>query len=136
VAETLRCAERAALEGLELNFERAVATGTFQAHRLIALAARQERAEQMVERLFRAHFKDGLHMGDLGTLAELAEEAGVTMDDFGADELRARLDQVRRLGLSGVPVFFIDGVAPLIGSQPESALFAALKEEADTMTTA
>jgi predicted DsbA family dithiol-disulfide isomerase len=136
VADIVGFAERAALEGLELNYERAVATGTFEAHRLIALAARQGRAEQMVERLFRAHFTDGLHIGDPGTLAELADEVGVTIDDSGADQLRVRLAQVRRLGITGVPVFVIDGVPPLAGSQPESVLFAALKDAADIAAAA
>ncbi|MFF7475512.1 DsbA family protein [Streptomyces sp. NPDC008092] len=149
VRQTLRFAEQLAAEGLDLHYERAVATGTFEAHRLIARAARQGRAEQMVERLFRAHFTDGLHIGDRATLARLAEEVGVTTDDSGpgpaapasetaaetaaeTERLQAELDRVRGLGVSGVPVFFIDGVRPLTGSQPEAALLAALREAAPT----
>ncbi|MFJ8114271.1 DsbA family protein [Streptomyces sp. NPDC096132] len=140
VQQTLRYARQLAAEGLELHYERAVATGTFEAHRLIARAARQGLAEPMVERLFRAHFTDGLHIGDPDTLARLAEEIGVTPDGPGAaparsaetDRLRAALDQVRRLGVTGVPVFFIDGVRPLTGSQSEAALSAALDEAART----
>ncbi|GAA3910189.1 DsbA family oxidoreductase [Streptomyces lannensis] len=140
VRQTLRHAEQLAAEGLELHYERAVATGTFEAHRLIARAARQGRAEQLVERLFRAHFTDGLHIGDATTLARLAEEVGVMEDDGSkpvdmtaeTERLRAELDRVRQLGVTGVPVFFIDGVRPLHGSQPEAALFAALREAART----
>ncbi|MEU2289217.1 DsbA family oxidoreductase [Streptomyces sp. NPDC013178] len=141
VRQTLRFAEQVAAEGLELHYRRAVATGTFEAHLLIARAARQGLAEPMVERLFRAHFTDGLHIGDAATLARLAEEIGVTEDDAGTapaeataetGRLRAELDRVRRLGVTGVPVFFIDGVRPLTGSQPEATLFAALREAART----
>ncbi|MFE0547782.1 DsbA family protein [Streptomyces sp. NPDC058891] len=140
VRQTLRHAEQLAAEGLELHYERAVATSTFEAHRLIARAARQGRAEQLVERLFRAHFTDGLHIGDATTLARLAEEVGVMEDDGSVpvdmtaetERLRAELDRVRRLGVTGVPVFSIDGVRPLHGSQPEAALFAALREAART----
>ncbi|WP_329215657.1 DsbA family oxidoreductase [Streptomyces sp. NBC_01485] len=143
VRQTLLFAEQVAAEGLELRYERAVATGTFEAHRLIARAARQGRAEQMVERLFRAHFTDGLHIGDGATLALLAEEVGVTADDSGsgaagtapdtaaeADRLQTELDRVRRLGVTGVPVFFIDGAQPLTGSQSEAGLLAALRDAA------
>ncbi|MGX1273227.1 DsbA family oxidoreductase [Streptomyces phaeoluteigriseus] len=142
VRQTLLFAEQVAAEGVRLDYERAVATGTFDAHRLIARAARQGRAEQMVERLFRAHFTDGLHIGDAATLARLAEEVGVTADDPGSaagtapdaaaqtDRLRTELDRVRRLGVTGVPVFFIDGIQPLTGSQSEAALLAALREAA------
>ncbi|TMR95317.1 hypothetical protein [Nonomuraea basaltis] len=45
-------------------------------------------------------------------------------------ELRAELDRVRRLGVTGVPVFLIEGLPPLAGSQTENTLFAALKEAA------
>lgn len=143
VQHTLQFAEQVVPEGLELHYERAVATGTFEAHRFIDRAARQGRAEQMVERLFRAHFTDGLHIGDGPTLARLAREAGVTVNDSGSgpaetasaaasetDRLQAELDRVRGLGVSGVPVFFIDGVRPLTGSQTEAALLAALREAA------
>ncbi|MEV6014629.1 MULTISPECIES: DsbA family oxidoreductase [unclassified Streptomyces] len=137
--QTLQFAGQVAAEGLELHYERAVATGTFEAHRLIARAARQGRAEEMVERLFRAHFTDGLHIGDSGTLARLAAEAGVTADDPGTagsvpetaaetQRLRTELDRVRGLGITGVPVFFIDGVRQLTGSQPEAVLLSALRE--------
>ncbi|MFF7261190.1 DsbA family protein [Streptomyces sp. NPDC008159] len=141
VRQTLQYARQLAAEGLELHYERAVATGTFEAHRLIARAARQGLAEPMVERLFRAHFTDGLHIGDPATLARLAEEIGLTPDGPGAapaadageaDRLRAELDRVRGLGVSGVPVFYIDGVRPLSGSQSEAALSAALREAART----
>ncbi|MFA3878627.1 DsbA family protein [Streptomyces sp. MMCC 100] len=141
VQQTLQFARQLTAEGLELHYERAVATGTFEAHRLIARAARQGLAEPMVERLFRAHFTDGLHIGDPATLTRLADEIGVTPDSPGAaqakrdaetERLRAELVRVRRLGVTGVPVFFIDGVRQLTGSQSEAALAAALREAAGT----
>ncbi|MET7989206.1 MULTISPECIES: DsbA family protein [unclassified Streptomyces] len=151
VRGTLQFAGQVAAEGLELHYERAVATGTFEAHRLIARAARQGRAEAMVERLFRAHFTDGLHIGDPATLARLAGEAGVTTGDSGpgtadtapgiaaetieattgeTERLHTELDRVRGLGVTGVPVFFIDGVQPLTGSHSEAELLSALREAA------
>ncbi|MER7670863.1 DsbA family protein [Kitasatospora sp. NPDC096128] len=140
VAGITQLAAAAVQDGLDLHYERAVATGTFEAHRLIALAAAQGRAEQMVERLFRAHFTDGLHIGDAATLAALAAEVGVRTDGDGAapapELLQARLDLVRRRGITAIPVFLIDGVPPLTGSQSESALFAALQAAAGAARTA
>jgi predicted DsbA family dithiol-disulfide isomerase len=130
-AATAHLAERAALEGLVLDYGRAIATGTFEAHRLIAAAVRQGRAEQLVERLFRAHFTDGLHLGDPATLAELAAETGVTAAGFPPEELRAELRRVRGLGVTGVPVFRIGDLPPLTGSQSEDALYAALTHEGE-----
>ncbi|MFI9723689.1 DsbA family protein [Streptomyces sp. NPDC052396] len=130
-AGTAQFARHAAADGLRLDYQRAVATGTFKAHLLIALAARQDRAEAMVERLFRAHFTDGLHIGDDAVLAALAAEVGVVPGELDERELRARLDAVRAAGVTGVPVFRIGGRVTLTGSQPEAVLYAALKDAAD-----
>ncbi|MEV0633125.1 DsbA family oxidoreductase [Nonomuraea wenchangensis] len=93
-------------------------------------AGHQDRAEPMAERLFRAHFTDGPHIGDPATLARLAAEVGVTPGHVPSREVRARLDRVRRLGITGVPVFLIENLPPLTGSQTETALPAALRQAA------
>ncbi|MBC6462776.1 DsbA family oxidoreductase, partial [Actinomadura sp. HBU206391] len=60
VAETQQAAADAVRDGVTLDYERAVAADTFEAHRLSASAAARGLTEPMVERLFRAHFTDGL----------------------------------------------------------------------------
>ncbi|WP_433444472.1 DsbA family oxidoreductase [Nonomuraea sp. CA-141351] len=132
VAGALDFAESAAREGLRLAYGKAIATGTFDAHRLIADAAHQNKAEPMAERLFRAHFTDGLHIGEAATLAQLAAEVGVAIGSVPPATVRARLDRVRRLGITGVPVFLIEHLPPLTGSQTETTLLAALREAAAT----
>lgn len=129
-ADVLTFAESAALDGVRLEYGKAIATGTFDAHLLIADAARQGKAELMAERLFRAHFTDGLHIGDPATLARLAAEIGISTGHVPAAELRARLEGVRRLGITGVPVFLIDNLPPLAGSASETTLLAALRRAA------
>ncbi|WP_433359153.1 DsbA family protein [Streptosporangium sp. CA-115845] len=119
-------------EGIRLEYGKAIATGTFDAHRLIADAAHQDKAEPMAERLFRAHFTDGLHIGDPATLARLAAEVGVTTGHVPPTEVRARLDHVRRLGITGVPVLLIENLPPLTGSHTETKLLAALRQAATT----
>lgn len=115
-----------AREGIALNFDRAVRTNTFDAHRLIAAAAAQGRAEPMVERLFRAHFTDGLNVGDPATLARLAAQVGVVPSDTNAVEVQADIERVLRSGVTGVPVFHFENRPPLVGDQPEGAFVAAL----------
>ncbi|MEV6668697.1 DsbA family protein [Streptomyces sp. NPDC051162] len=142
-----RTTGQAAREGLELDYDRAVVGNTFAAHLLIARAQAQGRAEAMVERLFRAHFTDGLYIGDPGVLRSLAEECGLETagstsgpDGFlrrfpgggttpyeepDAEALREELDRMRRHGVTGVPLFRIrDRV--LCGPQTERALYEAL----------
>ncbi|WP_405101554.1 DsbA family protein [Micromonospora sp. NBC_01412] len=118
----------AAKDGLALHYDRAIATGTFGAHLLVVQAAHQGRGEAMVERLFRAHFTDGLNIGDAGTLARLAAEVGVTAGDSGTEEVRGALRLVREAGITGVPVLRIEGAPPMLGEQTEEVLFAAMTD--------
>ncbi|MER7791110.1 DsbA family protein [Streptomyces sp. NPDC097640] len=114
-------------DGLDLRFERALFTNTFEAHRLVARASAQGLGERMAERLFRAYFTDGLLISDRTTLARLAAETGVVAAAEAA-ALRAELDRVRALGVDvdAVPyVTFEDGTV-LEGAQPEEAYRAAL----------
>ncbi|MFC9971586.1 DsbA family protein [Spirillospora sp. NPDC127200] len=117
---------KAAEEGLVFRHAGAVMSNTFEAHRLIAVAAGQGRAEAMVERLFRAHHTDGLNVADPAVLRRLAAEAGVAWSDGLAAETRAELDRVRASGVRGVPVFAVDG-RELPGAQSEEVLLAALE---------
>ncbi|WP_406168193.1 DsbA family protein [Streptomyces sp. NBC_00996] len=131
VTDALALAERATADGLRFDYERALASGTFEAHRLILMAGWQGLAEPMTERLFRAHFTDGLHIGDPQVLAALAAEAGVRTDEEAArdsaGELKERLDRVRGQGVTGVPVVVVDGVPTMTGVQPEETLYRALR---------
>jgi predicted DsbA family dithiol-disulfide isomerase len=115
-------------EGLALDFDRAVRTNTFDAHRLIAAAGEQGRAEQMVERLFRAHFTDGLNVADAVTLRTLAAEVAVVPSDTNAAQVRAEIKRMRRSGITAVPVFLFEGRPPLVGDQPEDAFVTALRD--------
>jgi predicted DsbA family dithiol-disulfide isomerase len=125
--DNARFTETAAQDGLKINYDRALHANTFEAHRLIATAARQGLAEPMVERLFRAHYTDGLNVGDAHTLAKLAAEVGVTTSDSGADALRTEIATVRRRGITGIPVFVFEDGSVLTGGLSEEVLFRALQ---------
>ncbi|WP_165959901.1 DsbA family oxidoreductase [Nonomuraea longispora] len=127
VAETRQAAADAVRDGVTLAYERAVAADTFEAHRVIASAAARGLAEPMVERLFRAHFTDGLNIADLGTLERLAAEIGLDRNDTAADEVHTDLANVRERGTCSVPqISFNEGPA-MVGAQPEKAYFQALR---------
>ena len=117
-----------AADGLQLHFHRALFTNSFAAHRLLARASAQDRAEPAAERLFRAYFTDGLHIADPSVLERIAGEAGVNgYGAVGDAELRAELARVRRLDVEPpLPTFRFDGGPVLSGDRPEEALLAAL----------
>lgn len=125
LASARRLAALAAEDGLVLDYEKAVASGSFRAHRLIGQATEHGLAEAMVERLFRANFTDGLNIGDEATLRRLATEVGFTADSSGDVRTRAALDAVRASGVHGVPVFEIGGET-LHGLHPAAVYADAL----------
>lgn len=125
---TARVAGVAAEDGLDLRFDRALQAGTFEAHRLIWLAERAGRGAAMAERLFRAHFTDGLNVGDSGTLAGLAAETGVEDTGEGAEQVRAELARAHALGVRSVPLFLFEEKFAVSGAQPVETLVAALRE--------
>jgi predicted DsbA family dithiol-disulfide isomerase len=126
----------AANDGLRLDFDRAVAANTFDAHRLTRYAAERGRAAETVDALYRAHFTDGVDVGSLDALAGIA--AGVGLDeaevrayldsDEGTAEVTADLAAARDLGVSSVPTFVLAGKYAVTGAQEPQTLLAALTE--------
>ena len=76
-----RMVETGAGDGLELRFDRSRAGNTFDAHRVLHLAAERGVQGAVKERLFRATFTEGEPIGDRATLVRLAAEAGLDPDE-------------------------------------------------------
>jgi predicted DsbA family dithiol-disulfide isomerase len=131
-----RMAAEAKREGLDFRMERVKVGNTFDAHRLVHLAAESEKAGVMKERLMRAYFTEGEALGEPETLARLAAEVGLDPDrvrqalageTFGAD-VRADEERARSFGISGVPFFAIDERYGVSGAQTPDVLLGALRE--------
>ena len=103
----------AADEGLDYHLEKAQYANTFRAHELIHLAAEYHLQDAMKERLLKAYFTDGLAIGHIDTLAQLATEVGVDTDKAQmalingtyADAVRADEQRAQDFGIRGVPFF-------------------------------
>ncbi|HEV7865348.1 MAG TPA: DsbA family oxidoreductase [Acidimicrobiia bacterium] len=112
--------------GIDLRLDRARSGNTFDAHRLLHLAADHGLADGLKERLLRAYFTDGEPIGDHATLARLAVEAGlpasevddVLAGDRYADAVRADEAAAGAYGASAVPFFVIDETYGIAGAQP------------------
>ncbi|MFI6076690.1 DsbA family protein [Actinoplanes sp. NPDC051343] len=126
----------AAADGLTLDFDRAIAANTFDAHRLIAWATAQDRQADMLEALQRAHFQDGVDVGSRPALAAVAAGIGLDRDaaltylesDAGTGAVNADLNEARELGITSVPTFVVDGKYAIQGAQETATLVAALEE--------
>ncbi len=125
----------AAEEGLDYRFDQVRPGNSFDAHRLIHLAAQHGLQSEMKERLQKAYFTDGLSFSDPDTLVQLAAEVGLDADEarkvLAADsytaEVRADIRKAQMLGISGVPFFVFDEKYAVSGAQPSTLFLTALE---------
>jgi predicted DsbA family dithiol-disulfide isomerase len=111
---------------------------TLDAHRLIAWAQAQGvgDASDLVERLFRAYFVEGRHVGDRDELARLAADAGYDRaqarafleSDALRDEIARSDERARTLGINGVPFFVFNGRVALSGAHEPATLLDAIAQ--------
>lgn len=126
----------AAEEGLEYHFEKAQHGNTFNAHRLIHLAATHGKQGEMKERLMKAYFTEGLPISNTDTLVKVAGELGIDetearaalesnafTDGVLSDEKRAAI-----LGITGVPFFVFDKKYGVSGAQPSEVFTEVLEK--------
>ncbi|MFL6054240.1 MAG: DsbA family protein [Actinoallomurus sp.] len=131
-----RMRELMAAEGLPYAPDKALATNTHDAHRVIALAGEAGLQDAVVGRLFRAHHAEGRDLNDHGTLAELAAEAGLAgvAERLAAGEgdaaVTAQLEAARAIGVTGVPFFVFEGTWAVSGAQSREFFENALAEVA------
>ncbi|WP_437601274.1 DsbA family oxidoreductase [Sorangium sp. So ce590] len=131
--------EVAAADGLELHFEKVRPGNTFDAHRVLHLAAERGVQDAVKERLLRAYMTEGEAIGEPEVLARLAGEAGLDpaevrealAGDAFAREVRADEAEARAIGITGVPFFAIGGRYGVSGAQPAEALLGVLQRAWD-----
>jgi predicted DsbA family dithiol-disulfide isomerase len=131
-----RMTATAAEDGWSFRFDRIRPGNTFDAHRLLHLAADRDLQDELKERFLSGYLEDGLPIGEPATLRALAIEVGlddaevadVLASDAYADAVRADEHQAREFGISGVPFFVIDRRFGVSGAQPAAALVQALEQ--------
>jgi predicted DsbA family dithiol-disulfide isomerase len=136
-----RLTGEAGKEGLDFQLERVRVGNTFDAHRLVHLAAESGQADAMKERLMRAYFTEGGTVGEPETLRRLAGELGldprradeVLASDAYAADVRADEARARALGITGVPFFAFDERYGVSGAQPAEVLLVALRQAYEEM---
>jgi predicted DsbA family dithiol-disulfide isomerase len=125
----------AAADGLELRFDRARGGNTFDAHRMLHLAAEVGLQTAVKERLMRAMFTEGEPIGDAEALVRLVAEVGVDAERARtvlaegtyADAVRADEEEARQLRITGVPFFVIDRTYGVSGAQSADVLRQVLE---------
>ena len=131
-----RMTEAGAAVGLDMRFDLAKPGNTFDAHRLLHLAASHGLQDELKERLFRATFTEGEAIGDPGVLVRLAGDVGLDPDEVEevlasgalAEEVRAEEAEATALEITGVPFFVVDRTFAVSGAHPPQALRRILEK--------
>ena len=63
--------------GLEFNFDKAVVANSLDAHRLLHLAKKYGKQNEVEEKLFEAYFTDGKNTADHFTLLQIGKELDI-----------------------------------------------------------
>ncbi|MEV4615150.1 DsbA family oxidoreductase [Kitasatospora sp. NPDC049258] len=128
-------------EGVVFDFDTALHVNTFLGHRLLHLAGTEYGApvqSALKELLLKAHFSDGVDVGDRAQLVEVAAAAGLDRDraaaylagEEGVAEVRAQLAEARELGISAVPTFVFEGQWAVQGGQEAETFLRVLEQVA------
>jgi len=133
---TKQVVDMAANAGLTLDFDKNIPANTFNAHRLIHLAAKHNLQDVAEEKLFEAHFVKSLNIADESVLLQLAIDIGldqsetthVLKSDQFAEAVRYDIYESQNLGIRGVPYFVMDRKYGVSGAQPVQAFTDALTQ--------
>lgn len=122
--------------GLAYDWRSSRVSSTYDAHRLAALAADHDLADEIDEGLRRAYFTDGQQLSDPEVLRGVGVKAGLPADavdrvldgdEFG-DRVREDVEAARGIGVKGVPFFVFDGRLAVSGAQPPEVFGQALEQ--------
>ena len=122
--------------GLEYNYKNMIQTNTLDAHRLVQYAKKLNRDKELIEALFKAHFVEGLDIGDTDVLVKLSQDAGLDGNEvinlLNTDKyinyVEEEMKLAEQLEITSVPFFIIDGKYALSGAQPPEVFLQALKQ--------
>lgn len=119
---------------LEYHFEKAVVANSFKAHQFLHMAKEYGKQSEVEEALFKAYFTEGKNTDDTNVLLGIAKEVGLDSQKLKAalvsekyakavkeDELKAQ-----KLGINGVPFFYINESIQLSGAQDSKEFLKAL----------
>ncbi len=129
IAEALIITGRS--EGIDFNLNKIKRTpNSANSHRLVRMAHARGRSSQAVDLLFKAYFEQGLDIGDLDTLLDLAEELGFEYhdarehlaDDTDLNAVYTENARMHRLGITGVPCYIFNDNRAIAGAQEPEIL--------------
>ena len=125
--------------GINFDFDAIkIGPNTLDAHRLIhwAMVEDRDKADKVVNGLFKANFEEGRNVGDHAVLLDVAEKAGldrtVTASLLASDADKVlvveEIEAAQKMGVNGVPFFIFDQQYAVSGAQTPDVLAGALRD--------
>ena len=131
---------------IKINFEGIKRTpNTLNAHRLIYWARTEGIQSRIVSALFKAYFNDAKDIGDINVLKDIGEASGFPrelIDRLLTSEEDKKVIKdldlgARQRGISGVPMFIVDGTYAISGAQKTEfwkSMFAEIQQNQSLRT--
>lgn len=117
--------------GVALDFNKVRwAVNTMLSHRLIALAP-EELKSNVVEAIYKAYFEDGLNIGNVDVLINIATQLNIDIElsqlqnQTGLDKIIAESEFARLNGINSVPLFVINNSVQVDGSHSPGVFIQA-----------
>ena len=109
---------------------------TREAHRMVALAAREEKHSEVADGLFRAFFEQGRDIGSHDVVDAVGRESGLSAETLaafanpeeGRDEIAADEKRLRGFGVTATPNLLINGRVLVPGPADVSTYVQALDQ--------
>ena len=122
--------------GIDFNFDQAPISNSHNAHKLIHVAQKQGKANQLKEALFHAYFTEGTNVEDTNTLLRLAQKVELDLqpwnnDPFNSETLEEEVKQdiydAHQVGARGVPFFVFNEAYSLSGAHSADTLYKVIE---------
>lgn len=131
--------ERGKTVGVNFDFEKTERSpNTFKMHQIIQLAHQFGIQPQIKNAYMKANFEDHIDLTKIENVLQIATENGLDSEvvkaalenKAGEQAVRQMEDNLRAMGVSGVPFFILEDQYGLSGAVPASQLVEAIKEVA------
>ena len=118
--------EEGVKEGINFNFDLIEVTpNSFNSHRLLALAYKNEIQERVLDDLFESYFLHGKDIGDPNILLQIAIKHKIDSEEFknylsdqeNIEPLANEEIQAKKMGINSVPTFIVNKQIVINGAQ-------------------
>ena len=123
--------------GLDYNYDDLIETNTLKAHKLLQYSKEENKDKDIKEEIFKAHFTDGLDIGDDNVLLEIAVRVGLdeekSLEALSSEVYESKVDidryTAQQLEITSVPFFVIDNKKGIKGAQPKETFLRVFEED-------